>query len=110
VVFRAPAAVAAGLPDRLAAAIHGKTGLTVPVVLRSARELAAVAQANPYLGRDPTTDALHVVFLADRPSAKAIAGLDPARSPPDEYQVVGREISCALPRRRGQTVDQRLLR
>lgn len=97
VVFRAPATTVAGLPARIAAAISRDTGLAVPVVMRSAPELAAIARANPFLGRDATTEALHVMFLADRPTPAAVSSLDPARSPPDEYAVIGREIYLRCP-------------
>ena len=38
----------------------------------------------------------HVAFLADRPNAVLVAGLDPGRSSPDEFAVVGREIYMQL--------------
>lgn len=99
VVFRAGTAVAARLPAHLTAAIERATGLTVPVVLRSAVELAAAVRANPY----PSTEALHLVFLADQPTAAAVASLDPARSPPDEYRVIGRDIYLRCPAGLGQS-------
>ena len=81
------------------------------MVLRSAAELTAAVRANPYLGRDPTTDALHLVFLADQPTAAAVASLNPARSPPDEYTVIGRDIYLRCPAGVGpEQADQRLLR
>ena len=49
-----------------------------------------------------------MVFLSDRPAANAVAGLDPERSPPDEFRVRGREIYLHLPNGSGRsklTVD-----
>jgi len=97
VVFRAPPrrvpTLAAAITRRIAAA----TGVQIPVLLRSHAELATGVRANPFLGRDPPPTALHVVFLAGRPTATAVAALDPTRSPPDEYAVVGREIYLRCP-------------
>ena len=46
---------------------------------------------------------LHVAFLADRPTARAAAALDPARSPPDMFAVCGREIYLRGPNGLGRT-------
>ena len=40
---------------------------------------------------------LHVVFLAAAPAAGRAAALDPARSPPDELTLVGREVFLRCP-------------
>jgi len=37
------------------------------------------------------------MFLADRPPPGKIAALDPKRSPPDEFEVRGREIYLRCP-------------
>jgi uncharacterized protein (DUF1697 family) len=97
VVFTAPADVVARLAADIAKRIETGFGIRVPVVLRSADELARVAMCNPFLGRDADTDALHVMFLADAPSAGAVAGLDARRSPPDEFAVVGRDVYLRCP-------------
>ncbi len=97
VVYRARRALAARVPALIAAAIADRFGYRVPVVTRTAAELDEIARANPFLraGADPAT--LHVVFLADRPSAARIASLDPDRSPPDELAARGREVYLRCP-------------
>ncbi len=97
VVYLAEAALAARVPALVAAALEAQRGFAVPVVGRSAAELAAVAAGNPFLaeGADPAT--LHVAFLAAAPRAAAIAALDPDRSPPDRFHLVGRELYLCLP-------------
>ncbi len=67
-------------------------GRTYPVVVRTAAELRKIADASPF----PTEDGkrLHVVFLNGPPKA---AKLDPDRSPPDRFEVVGREIYWHAP-------------
>jgi len=93
VVFSAAPSDVEALPARLAAAIERDFGIRSPVVLRTAEELSKVPSANPYAG----TDKLHVAFLADVPAPKAVAGLDPNRSPPDAFAVVGRDVYLWLP-------------
>ena len=97
IVFRASAATAKRVPERVAAAILQRFGYQVPVVIRSAQELGAIAEGNPYAeeGADPTS--LHVGFLAERPSRAAIASLDPQRSPPDAFEVLGQQIYLRCP-------------
>jgi uncharacterized protein (DUF1697 family) len=92
VLFRAPTGGAAGIGAAVQAAL-ARRGLSTPVVLRTAAELAAVARANPY----PDAEGLHVAFLAARPRAAAVAALDRDRSPPDRLEVVGREVYLRLP-------------
>jgi uncharacterized protein (DUF1697 family) len=96
VVFRAGRPLAARVPALIAAAISDRFGFECPVVTRTAAELAQVARANPFLpSADP--DRLGVSFLADRPSQARVASLDPGRSPPDRFAVVGRDIYLHLP-------------
>ena len=97
VLFEASEALARRVPQAISRAILAGTRLGVPVVIRTAEELAGVARRNPFrkTGADPRT--LHVAFLADEPSAAQVAALDPRRSSPDEFMVRGREIYLRLP-------------
>jgi len=103
VVFCATEAGASRVPTLVAKAIADRLGFKAPVVLRTARELQAVARGNPFLKAGADPDTLHVVFLADRPPPAKVAALDPARSPPDEFQVRGREIYLRCPNGLGRT-------
>jgi uncharacterized protein (DUF1697 family) len=96
VVFRAPSAPTATLEQALQDALMARCSLDVPVVVRTAEELAQAVANNPFL---PETDPelLHVGFLQGWPTAAAVASLDPERSPPDEFAVVGRELYLKLP-------------
>lgn len=94
-LFRADAAEAAALAPRIAAGIEARFGFRAPVVLRSADELRAVVENNPYAADD--LDIVHVAFLAGAPSAAQAASLDPNRSPPDEFTLRGRELYLRLP-------------
>ena len=54
-------------------------------------------RANPYVEAGAEMDRLHVVFLADAPDEGQVEGLDPDRSPPDEFVVRGREVYLHCP-------------
>lgn len=103
VVFSAEPDVARALPAVVAAAIARDFGFDTPVVLRSAGEMARVPVANPFPDADPEAEHLHVMFLADWPDRAAVAALDPARSPPDTFAVVGRDVYLRLPAGIGQS-------
>ena len=97
VVFSTPAAALDGFEAEMAAAIEKRFGLRVPVVLRSAQELAAVAKSNPYFSRSADPKTLHVAFLAKKPAAADAARLDPKRSPGDRFELRGRDLYLHLP-------------
>lgn len=97
VVLRASAGLARTLEADIAAALRARLGLNVPVILRSAAQIAAVARANPLLEAGAAPETLHVVFLAAAPAAGRAAGLDPGRSPGDSFVLRGRELYLALP-------------
>ena len=96
VVFRTPAAALDGFESEMAAAIEKRFGLRVPVVLRTAKEVATVLEKNPFLSRGAETSALHVAFLAGKPAAADAAKLDPERSPGDEFELRGRDLYLHL--------------
>jgi uncharacterized protein (DUF1697 family) len=77
-------------------------GVSVTVVIRTPAELKKIVKANPF---PKVTDSkkLHVVFLSEKPTAKAAAALDPDRSPPDELVLRGREIYVHYPSGQART-------
>ena len=46
---------------------------------------------------------LHVGFLADKPEPARVKLLDPKRSPPDEFEVKGREVYFHFPNGLGRS-------
>jgi uncharacterized protein (DUF1697 family) len=97
VMFAASATLPPRVPRLIEQAILAEAGLDVPVLVRSAKELATVARTNPFQGPPADPKSLHVAFLARIPTAAQVATLDPQRSPPDEFVVAGREIYLRLP-------------
>ena len=97
IVLEAEAEVAVGLAARVSAEIERRFRMRVPVMLRTARELRAVARKNPLLEAGASVESLHVIFLAEGPGKSRAATLDPDRSPPDTFVVKGREIYLSCP-------------
>ena len=62
------------LSQRLSAAIHDRFGLNVPVVIRSRAEFLAVAAEHPFEGKASELKMLHVLFVADSPTAEQGGG------------------------------------
>ncbi len=81
----------------ISAVIKTRFGFEVPATVRSAEQLRAVIENNPFLARGCNPKALHVAFLAHRPDPDAVKRLDPERSPPDEFIVHGDEIYLHCP-------------
>ncbi len=97
VVFGAPARVAERLPDEIGRAIAERFGFQAPIVTRTDAEIRRIAEGNPFLADGADPDKLHVVFLADEPSDRAVHSLDARRSPPDRFVVNGSEIYLHCP-------------
>jgi len=95
VVFQA--ADAEAVVARVTAEIAAKFGYPGRIVLRSGAELAAAYRGNPFAVAGVPVETLHVYFLADEPSAEAVAALDLERSLGDSFAVVGREVFLHLP-------------
>jgi uncharacterized protein (DUF1697 family) len=97
VVFNAAPGVAERLPGLITAHIAKSLGYRTPVVLRTAEQLGDVVRKNPFLEMGAAEETLHVMFLADLPSARGVEGLDPNRSVPDAFIVRGQEVYLQLP-------------
>lgn len=97
VAFTAQAATAPNLASVIANSIQQSFAYKAPVVLRSATDLRAAIENNPFLKAGRPEETLHLAFLADLPTPEQLAELNPARSRGDSFQVVGREIYLELP-------------
>jgi uncharacterized protein (DUF1697 family) len=103
IAFNATTAVAKKLPEALRAAIAAHARLDVPVIVRDAAALMAIARDNPFVRSGVDPGELHVGFLADAPTADRVAALDERRSPPDEFIVRGAEIYFRFPKGVGRS-------
>ena len=97
IVFDSELRKSTALVAKIEAAISRDFGLTIDVVIRSARELTTVIESNPYLGRVANPLALHVVFLNQSPDPARINTLDRTRFEPDEFTLGPRELYLHCP-------------
>jgi uncharacterized protein (DUF1697 family) len=89
VVLRS-ALAAAKLPDALENAIESEMGFRPRVVVRRRADLIRVLKNNPY--PDTEDRFLHIGFLSDKPSKKALASIDGLDLEPEGFTVAGKEI------------------
>ncbi len=104
VIFEAATAGAAGLAKKIEAAILREFGFAVPVLVKSAKEMAQVIARNP-LTVLPGVDAakLHVTFLSEAPPKGAREQLLPLAAGPERVEIVGREVYLYCPNGYGNT-------
>jgi len=97
VIFQASATLARRIPTIISDEIQHTFRITVPVITRTARQWAQIVRRNPFQTDGVNPESLHVGFLRDRPTRRAVASLDPDRSPPDRFRVIGSEIYFCFP-------------
>jgi uncharacterized protein (DUF1697 family) len=94
----------AKLATMLKQTIDKQTRLPVPVIIRSAKEMAEIIAQNPFLKRkgiDATK--LHVTLLGDVPKRPEIERLAKLAGTRDEYHLARREIYLHCPINYGET-------
>jgi uncharacterized protein (DUF1697 family) len=84
----------------LEAAIAADFGFSPAVMIRTAKEMAAVVEGNPYADVDPQY--VHVGFLHVPPGAKAEQCLAAVDCDPERVAVAGRELYLHLPNGMGR--------
>jgi uncharacterized protein (DUF1697 family) len=92
-----------GLAGTIELAIAETFGLRIRVILRARKDLVAVTRSHPFLDTEADASRFHVVFLEATPDADKVAALDPDRSPPDQFEVIGREIYLRYPNGQGRS-------
>jgi uncharacterized protein (DUF1697 family) len=95
VVFGHAARSATKLAADLEKQLASDAGFPVPVVLRTAAELAGVIAENPFAKAD--VDQLHVSFLASALPADALAAVDAKAFTPERFFTAAREVYMLLP-------------
>lgn len=103
VLFEATAALLKKLPALVSTTLKEDFEINSPVVLRDGEELTAVVKNNPFLRRGDELATLHVGFLAATPVPELVKALDPKRSAPDEFAVLGRDIYLHFPNGLGRS-------
>jgi len=95
-LFTAPKQAAASLSSRLAESLADAAGFEIPVVVRSAPQMALVAERHPFEQLASQPKELFVMFLSGLPSAQDAAQLDPARGGTDVFELIGQELYLHL--------------
>ena len=96
VLFNANPTLVQKIPELITTAMQQRLSLRIPVILRTRAQLQTAIAANPYPEAAATPKLLHLLFLADTPTASSISSLDPNRSAPDRYTILGRDIYLCL--------------
>jgi len=96
VIFSASKSVAAKVPVLVAAEIEKQFGFKTRLVVRTLEQMREVARSNPFLP-DGDERLLSVMFLADMPDPRHVETLDPQRSAPDAFIVIGDAIFAHTP-------------
>jgi uncharacterized protein (DUF1697 family) len=97
VVFEAAGADGVKVVERARASLRRRLGFDVSIILRDARSWLALCAGNPFLNNGADAAHLHVCCLSEAPSVEAIARLDPNRSPPDAFAIIGANVYLKLP-------------
>ncbi len=92
VVFDAPADESEAIVARARASIARAADIDAPIVLRDVEAWRRLVAGNPFLAAGADSDALHAACLSAAPSAERLARLEPDRSPPDAFVVVGADV------------------
>ena len=104
VVFDGRMRSATKVAEMLEAQIQSRFGFEVTVMIRSAGDLERIVKSNPYAaqaGNDPTK--VHVTFLAARPSAAMVKGVEDVDTRGDEFSFGREEIWLHCPGGYGKT-------
>ncbi|GIH16413.1 DUF1697 domain-containing protein [Rugosimonospora africana] len=96
-VFAAPRRKPEALCTEISERMGTEFGMKIGCVIRTADELAAVVDANPFPDKASQGSKLAVTFLAGPVDPARFADADPADFAPDEFRLGEREIYTWLP-------------
>jgi uncharacterized protein (DUF1697 family) len=98
VVFKTPAKAGQDLAKMIEGMLLQEFDMQVPVIVRTAAEMAVVTKNNPFLAESGIdTGTLHVTFLSRAPEKAAIKGLDGIAAGADRFLCSGQEIYLHCP-------------
>jgi uncharacterized protein (DUF1697 family) len=86
-VFEGPARAAAGHASRIRAAIAERMNLEVPVIVKSAEDIAAACAENALLGKATDHARLLAAFAGREEDLRALEALAPLVKPPERFLV-----------------------
>jgi uncharacterized protein (DUF1697 family) len=104
VIFETRATAPDKLARKIEEGIRRDFGLSVTVILRTARELKKIVKGNPFL-TEKAIDAtkLHVTFLAKPPNKAALKNLETLPTSLDRFHLIDREVYLHCPEGYGRS-------
>src|SRR6266700_7146623 len=104
VVFEVGNGSVAALSEKIEQRILRDFGFSVPVFLRTAKELEEIIKDNPFLKEtDIDHSKLHVTFLSDAAPKTALESLQPLAAQSERFRVLGRQVYLYCPEGYGRT-------
>ena len=97
-VLKAPTRSAATVEKAVERAIESELGLEVDVIARTAQQMAAVVEADPFQGVATEPARYLVTFLEKKPPASWLDSVDPETYAPEQAAVVGKQLYLWLPK------------
>jgi uncharacterized protein (DUF1697 family) len=104
IIFETPNDSASALSAKIEQMMEREFGFSVPVFLKTSREMEEVIKRNPFV-KDSAIDQskLHVTFLSGVPPTTASELLRPLAVASEQFQISGREIFLYCPNGYGNT-------
>ncbi len=92
------------LSEKIETAILERFNYTIPVMIRTVKELSDLFSSNPFL-KEPNFDSskMAVIFLHEEPSDAQIQKVADINYPPDKFKIIGKEIFIYCPNGFGRT-------
>lgn len=105
VIFRTKDKNEAKISEAIETAINKQYQFDVPVIIRTAQEMKAIASANPFIKGNSAIDQakLHVTFLGEKPDEELLKKIRQYNYAPDEFIISGREVYLYCPGGYGNT-------
>lgn len=96
-IFTAPTRSAATVEKQVEQAIAAELSMDVRVTVRTAAQMRAVVEADPFAGVADDPARYLVTFLEKAPAKSWLAGVDPESYAPELAAVVGKQLYLWLP-------------
>jgi len=97
VLFRSPSKSKAKLTAGIEHQLEADYGSAPAVILRTVADLSRIVAASPFPGQGADPSRHHVTFLAESPTAEALAAFVAPASGRDELVIIGQEVYVHTP-------------
>lgn len=85
------------LTDTIEQAVQTEFDKQIPVMIREQSEMDEILTNNPFAGQFESHKEMHVLFLKEEMPSDKQQQLLEAATPPERFEVNGREVYCHLP-------------